>query len=281
MGQERGVIAWMAGNPVAANLLMVVVMIGGLAAINNLTKEVFPTFPTERVTITVPYPGSSPEEVEAGIVRIVEEELLDLIGVKEISSVSREGSGTVTVQMEADTPMSRALVQIKTRIDGIASFPANAEEPIVDEVLYRTRTMNVTVYGELDEYQLKELADSLRDEVLMIPGITQVALRGARDYEISIEVSDTALRRYGLSFDNVVSAVQQRSRDLPGGKLRTSDGSITLRSIGQAYTAEEFAQLTLVTRSDGTVISLGDIASVRDGFEDQPVLTYPVNHQRH
>ncbi|MEH6586654.1 MAG: efflux RND transporter permease subunit [Halioglobus sp.] len=273
MGQERGVIAWMAGNPVAANLLMIVVMVGGLAAINNLTKEVFPTFPTERVTITVPYPGSSPEEVEAGIVRIVEEELLDLIGVKEISSVSREGSGTVTVQMEADTPMSRALVQIKTRIDGIASFPANAEEPIVDEVLYRTRTMNVTVYGELDEYQLKELADSLRDEVLMIPGITQVALRGARDYEISIEVSDTTLRRYGLSFDNVVSAVQQRSRDLPGGKLRTSDGSITLRSVGQAYTAEEFAQLTLVTRSDGTVISLGDIASVRDGFEDQPVLT--------
>lgn len=273
MGQERGVIAWMANNPVAANLLMLVVMIGGLAAINNLTKEVFPSFPTERVTITVPYPGSSPEEVEAGIVRIIEEEVLDLVGVKEISSVSREGSGTVTVQMEAGTLMSRALVQIKTRVDGIASFPANAEEPIVDEVLYRTRTMNVSVYGDLDEYQLKDLADNLRDEVLNIPGITQVALRGARNYEISIEVSDTALRRYGLSFDNVVSAVQQRSRDLPGGKLRTDEGSITLRSVGQAYTAEEFADLTLVTRSDGTVLSVGDIATVRDGFEEQPVLT--------
>ncbi len=212
MGQERGVIAWMANNPVAANLLMIVVMIGGLAAINNLTKEVFPTFPTERITITVPYPGSSPEEVESGIVRIIEEEMLDLVGVKEISSVSREGSGTVTIQMEAGTPMSRALVQIKTRVDGIASFPANAEEPIVDEVLYLTRTMNVSVYGNLNEYQLKELADSLRDEVLNIPQITQVKMRGARDYEVSIEVSDTALRRYGLSFDDVVSAVQQRNQ---------------------------------------------------------------------
>ncbi|WP_239017303.1 efflux RND transporter permease subunit [Seongchinamella sediminis] len=262
----------MANNPVAANLLMIVVMIGGLAAITDLTKEVFPTFPTERVTITVPYPGSSPEEVEAGIVRIIEEELLDLVGVKEISSISTEGSGTVTVQMEAGTPMSRALVQIKTRVDGISSFPANAEEPIVDELLFRTRTMNVSAYGDLNEFQLKELADTLRDELLMIPGITQVSTRGVRDYEISIEVSDTALQRYGLSFDDVVSAIQLRSRDLPGGKLRTSDGSITLRSVGQAYTAAEFAELSLVNRSDGTSLRLRDVATVRDGFEDQPVL---------
>ena len=272
-GAERGVIAWMANNPVAANLLMIVVILGGLSAINNLTKEVFPTFPTETITITVPYPGSSPEEVEAGILRIVEEEVQDIVGVKEISSVAREGSGTVTVQMEAGTPMSRALVQVKTRVDGIASFPANAEEPIVDEVLARTRAMNLTVYGDLDEYQLKELGDDLRDEVLSIPGITQVTLEGARDYEISIEVSDTALRRYGLSFDDVVMAVQQRSRDLPGGRLRTGEGAITLRSVGQAYTAEEFSGLTLVTRADGTVLTLGDVATVRDGFEDQPILT--------
>ena len=270
---ERGVVAWMASNPVAANLLMIVVMLGGLAAINSLTKEVFPTFPTERITITVPYPGSSPEEVEAGIVRILEEELQDLIGVEEISSVAREGSATVTVQMEAGTPMSRALVQVKTRVDGIASFPANAEEPIVDEVLFRTRAMNLTVYGDLDEYQLKELADELRDEVLMIPGISQVDLQGARDYEVSIEVSDSALRRYGLSFDDVVRAVQERSRDLPGGKLRTDEGAITLRSVGQAYTSEQFGRLTLVTRPDGTALTLEDVAAVRDAFEDQPVLS--------
>ncbi|PLW70490.1 AcrB/AcrD/AcrF family protein [Pseudohalioglobus lutimaris] len=263
----------MANNRVAANLLMLMVFVGGLAAIENLTKEVFPTFPTEAITITVPYPGSAPEEVEAGIVRVIEEELQDLVGIEEISSVSREGSGTVTVQMLPGTPMSRALVQVKTRVDGIASFPADAEEPIVDEVLAKTRTMNLTVYGDLDEHQMRELADQLRDEVLMLPGISEVSLNGARDYEISIEVSDAELQRYGLSFDSVVNAVRQQSRDLPGGKLRTAQGAITLRSVGQAYTAQEYARVPLVTRSDGTLLQLGDVATVRDGFEEQPVLT--------
>jgi multidrug efflux pump subunit AcrB len=263
----------MANNPVAANLLMLVVMVGGLASINNLTKEVFPTFPTERITVTVPYPGSSPEEVEAGIVRIIEEEVQDIPGVKEISSVAREGSGTVTVQMQAGTPMASALVQVKTRVDGIASFPADAEEPVVEETLARISAMYLSLYGDLDEYQLRELVEEIRDEVLQIPGISQVSLRGARDYEISIEVSDTALRRYGLSFDDVVRAVQQRSRDLPGGRLRTAVGGITLRSVGQAYSAEEFSRINLITRGDGTVLTLGDVATVRDGFEEQPVLT--------
>lgn len=270
---EKGIIAWMANNPVAANLLMVVVIIGGLGSINNLTKEVFPSFPTELITVTVPYPGSSPEEVEAGIVRVIEEEIQDIVGIKEISSVATEGVGTVSVQMEAGTEMSRALSQVKTRVDGIASFPADSEEPVVDEVIFRMRAMNVTIYGELDEYQLKGLADSMRDEILLIPGISQVSVVGVRDHEVSIEVSDTALRRYGLSFDNVVNAVRQRSKDLPGGRLRTTEGSITLRSVGQAYTAEEFSRLTLVNRSDGTLILLGDIATVSDGFDEQPVLS--------
>ncbi len=174
MSNERGVIAWMANNPVAANLLMLVVMVGGLASIFNLTKEVFPTFPAEAITITVPYPGSSPEEVESGIVRIIEEEVQDIVGVKEISSVAREGSGTVTVLMEAGTPMSRALVQVKTRVDGIASFPVNAEEPIVDEVLASTRAMYLSLYGDLNEHQLKELADAVRDELLLIPEVAKV-----------------------------------------------------------------------------------------------------------
>ncbi len=263
----------MANNPVAANLLMIVVMIGGLGSVNNLTKEVFPTFPSERITVTVPYPGSAPEEVEAGIVRVIEEEVQDIVGIKEISSVATEGLGRVSIQMEPGTEMSRALSQVKTRVDGIASFPANAEDPVVDEVISRSRAMNVTVYGALDDYQLKELADSLRDEILMIPGISQVSLIGARDYEISIEVSDTALRRYGLSFDDVVNAVRLRSRDLPGGRLRTTGGAVVLRSVGQAYTAAEFSMLTLVNRSDGTLVLLGDVAQVRDGFEEQPVLS--------
>ncbi len=270
--KERGIIAWMANNPVAANLLMLVVMLGGLGAITDLTKEVFPTFPTEMITVTVPYPGSAPEEVESGIVRVLEEELQDLVGVEEISSVASEGVGVVTIEMEPGSDMAQALVQVKTKVDGIASFPADAEEAVVDEVLFMTRAMNLTLYGNLDEFQLKELADEIRDEVIRLPGISQVEVVGTRDYEITIEVADEALRRYNLSFDDVVTAINLRSRDLPGGKLRTREDSITLRSVGQAYTAEEFAQLNLITRPDGTTLRVGDVARVIDGFEDQPIL---------
>ncbi len=277
--QERGIIAWMAGNPVAANLLMLVVMFGGLASIETITKEVFPTFPSETVTITVPYPGSSPEEVEEGILFKIEEAVQDVVGVDELRSVAREGVGVVTVLLEPGTPMTKALAQIKSRVDGIAAFPLDAEEPIVDEVLVRTSAMRLSLYGELGEAQLKELADQLRDEILLLPGITQVTIKGVREYQISVEVSDAALRRYGLTFDDVVSAVQARSRDLPGGKLRTEMGSVTLRSVGQAYTGEEFSRLTLITRGDGTRITLGDVATIRDGFEEQPVLSR-VNGER-
>lgn len=271
--KETGVIAWMANNPVAANLLMLMVIVGGLVAAQTITKEVFPTFPSEIITITVPYPGSSPEEVESGIVLTIEEEVQDVVGVDKVFSTAREGVAVVTVELEPGTEMTKAFSQIKARVDGISSFPVDAEDPVVDEVLSRTRAMRLTLYGELDEFQLKELADSVRDEILLLPGITQVSIKGARDYEISIEVSDTALRRYGLSFDNVVSMVRQQSRDLPGGKLRTGSGSITLRSVGQAYNEDDFSRLTLISRNDGTRITLGDVASVRDSFEDQPVLS--------
>ncbi|MEH6570286.1 MAG: efflux RND transporter permease subunit [Halioglobus sp.] len=271
--QERGIIAWMAGNPVAANLLMLVVMFGGLASIDVIPKEIFPTFSSETITISVPYPGSSPEEVEDGIVLRVEEEIQDIVGIDEISSIAREGSAVVTVVLEAGTPAAQALSQIKTRVDGIASFPADAEEPIIEEVLYRTRAMRVTLYGELGEAQLKEYADQLRDEILLLPDVTQVSINGSRDYEISIEVSDSALRQYNLSFDSVVNAVRASSRDLPGGKMRTGSGSITLRSVGQVYTGDEYAQLTLITREDGTRILLGDVANISDGFNEQPILS--------
>ena len=149
--QERGLIAWMANNSVAANLLMLVVMVGGLASIGGITKEVFPTFPSDTVTITVPYPGSSPEEVEEGIVRKIEEAVQDIVGIDEIRSVSAEGSGVVTVLLDPGTPMGKTLGQIKTRVDSIAAFPLDAEAPVVDEVLSRTRSMRLTLYGALEE----------------------------------------------------------------------------------------------------------------------------------
>jgi multidrug efflux pump subunit AcrB len=263
----------MASNPIAANLLLVIVLIAGLIAIQGIRKEVFPSFPTDTFTVTVPYPGSSPEEIEQGILLKIEESLRDIVGIKEIRSTAMENVGVVTVEMEVGSDIAKALNQAKVRVDSIPAFPLDAEEPIVEEVISRGPAMRVSVYGDLDEVGLKQLAEQIREEILDLNGISEITLMGERNYEISIEVSSDALRRYGLDFDQVVAAVKSRSRDLPGGSMRTENGSIKLRSVSQAYTGEEFAALSLVTSADGTSIKLGEVARVVDGFEDQPVLS--------
>ncbi len=270
---ERGVIAWMACNPIAANLLMILVMLSGFIALDGIPKETFPRFPSETLTVTVPYPGSSAEEVEEGIVIKIEEEILGIDGIDEISSVSQDGMGLITVQLKPGVSMAKVLSEVKVRVDGISEFPLNAEPPIIAEVLSANRAMQLSLYGALSERQLKELAEEMRDEILLLPEITQVSIRGGRDYEISIEVSDQGLRRYGLHFDDIVAAVRNQSRDLPGGKLRTTQGVISLRSVGQAYTGEEFSELIVVSKQDGTRVTLADVATIRDGFEEQPVLS--------
>ncbi|MEO1082146.1 MAG: efflux RND transporter permease subunit [Pseudomonadota bacterium] len=271
--QMSGAIAWMAQNPVAANLLLLIVVLAGLAAIQTLDKEVFPTFPSETFTVTVPYPGSSPEEVERGIILRVEEAIRDIIGIKEIRSEARESVGIVTVQMEPGSDLTKAVNLAKVRVDGIDSFPEDAEKPIVEEVESATRAISVSLFGDIEQRKLKELSEQVREEILALGNISEVALNGEQEYEISIELSDEKLRRYGLSFDDVVRAVQLSSRDLPGGQMRTDGGAITLRSTSQAYKGNEFEQLTLISRSDGTRIRVGDVATVRDGFEEQPVLS--------
>ena len=270
---EGGPIGWMASNPIAANLLLAIVLIAGYIAVGGIRKEVFPSFPTDTFTVTVPYPGSSPVEVEQGIVLKVEEELRDIVGIEEIRSAAMEGVGVITVEMEAGSDIAKALNQAKVRVDGIRSFPLDAEEPIVEEVISRGFAMRVSLYGDLDENGLKQLTDQVREEILDLDGISEIRMFGERNYELSIEVSSASLRRYGLDFDQVVNAVRSRSRDLPGGTVRTADGTIKLRSVSQAYSGEEFAALTLLARDDGTRIKLGDVATVIDGFEDQPVLS--------
>ena len=263
----------MAYNPVAANLLLIVVVLAGLFAIDGIDKEIFPSFPAETFTVTVPYPGSSPEEVERGIVLRIEEAVRDIVGIKEIRSEAREGVGIVTVQMDPGTDMAQAVNRAKVRVDGIASFPADSEEPIVEEIESATRALRVSLYGDIGARKLKELSERVREEILGLGGISELSIIGERDYEISIELDDEQLRAYGLTFDDVVSAIRRGSRDLPGGVLRTDAGTITLRSVSQAYSGRDFEQLTLIAGRDGTRVRVGDVAVVRDGFAEQPVLS--------
>ena len=268
-----GAVAWMAQNPVAANLLLLIVVLAGLAALQALDKEVFPTFPSETFTVTVPYPGSSPEEVERGIILRVEEAVRDIVGIKELRSEARESVGIVTIIMEPGSDLTKAVNLAKVRVDGISSFPADAEKPIVEEVESATRAMRVSLFGNIEPRKLKELSEQVREEILALGNISEVNLLGEQNYEISIELSDEKLRRYGLSFDDVVLAIQRRSGDLPGGQMRTESGSITLRSTSQAYVGRDFESLNLISRPDGTRIRVGDVATVRDAFEEQPVLS--------
>jgi multidrug efflux pump subunit AcrB len=271
--QRQGIIAWMAHNPVAANLLMAVVFLLGLFSVNNIKKEVFPTFPSEVLSIVVPYPGGSPEEVEESILVKVEEAIEDIDGLKEIRSQATSSAGTVTVIINPGQNINDILNKVTVRVNGISSFPANAEKPIITERLSRSNVIRLSLYGALEEQQLKKLADEIRDELLATKQITQIDIGGTRDYEISIELSKQQLLKHRLSFDDVVKTIRAQSINLPSGIIRSDSGTLSIRTENQAYGAAAFKELILVSRADGTRIKLGDIANINDGFEEQPILS--------
>ena len=264
----RGIIQWFVRNRVAANMLMVVILVAGAVVLPSVRVEVFPEFSTDVVTVSVPYPGAAPEEVEESICRRIEEELQGLAGVKRLRSSAAEGAGAVTVEIERDADVRAVLSDVKVRVDAIDSFPLEAEEPIVQELIPRAQVINVALCGAVEERVLKGLAERVRDDLNALPEITQVSLSTARPYEISIEVGEAELERYGLTFDELARAVRTSSLDLPGGSIDTAGGEILLRTKGQAYIAADFEELVLETRPDGSRLLLGDVATIVDGFAE-------------
>ncbi len=263
-----GVIGWFANNGVAANLLMILIVVGGAVTLLGVKQEVFPEFSSDVVSVRVPYPGAAPEEVEEGVVVRVEERLQSLEGIKEIRSTASENMGTILVEAQQGADLQKLLNDVKSRVDGIDTFPEEAEEPVIEEAVLRRNVVQVAISGDTDERTLKRLADRIREDLLAIPGITQVGLRATREYEISIEVSEEALRKWGLTFAEVAGAVRRSSLDLPGGRVSTAGGDILLRTEGQAYRGEEFERLPLLTLADGSRVELGDVARVVDGFAE-------------
>ena len=264
----KKLVSWFASNGVVANLLMVVILLGGALAVPQIRKEVFPEFSADQISVSVLYPGAAPEEVEEGICIRIEEAVQSLAGVKRITSTASEGMGIVNVEILEGTDARELLDDVKARVDAISTFPEEAEQPVIQEVVPRYQVINVAVSGPADERTLKQVAEQVRDEVVSLSGITQAELSSARPYEVSIEVSEEALLRHGLSFDLVARAIRRSSLDLPGGSIRTQAGEILLRTKSQAYAGEEFRQLTLLSRPDGTRVLLGDVARVVDGFAE-------------
>jgi len=264
----NGLINWFARNPVAANLLMVMLVVSGGFATFTVTSEVFPEFSLDMVTIEVPYLGAAPEEVESAVSVRIEEAIQGIDGIKQITSTASEGMGMVQVELELGADARKVVDDIKSNVDAITTFPIETEKPIIRELTTRQRVVDVAVSGAADELTLKRVAEGVRDDLAAIPAITQAEVTGARPYEISIEVSETALRRHGLRFDDVADAVRRSSLDLPGGSVRAESGEILLRTIGQAYVREDYEDLVIMTGPDGTRLRLADVADVVDGFAE-------------
>lgn len=267
--EREGIIGWFARNPVAANLLMLVIMISGFTSYFSIQKRTFPEFESNAVQITVPYRGAAPAEVEEGVIVKIEEAVADIEGIKEIRSTAMEGAGIVTIEMFTGYDMAKALDDVKLRVDAIPNFPAETEKPVIAEQLFEQQVVWVTLYGaNLDDRTRKTLARQVRDDLMLLPGVRKVNLVGDRPFEIAIELSEANLRKYGLSFDEVAQAVRRSSIDLPGGSVKTEAGDILLRTKGQAYSGHEFEDIVLRTNPDGTRLRLSDVAIVRDEFAE-------------
>ncbi len=264
----QGAIAWMAGNPVASNLAMFVLLVGGIITAFRIQKEVFPDFTLDKVNISVSYPGASPEEVERGIILVIEENIRGVDGVKEVTSKATEGRATVSAELLDGADAQKAYQDIQQEVARITTLPEDAEEPTIELASHKRGVMDLALCGNASESVLRAQAELIRDRLLADEHITQVELDGVRDMEITVSVPREALRKYGLTLSEVASRVGGLALELPGGGIKTKAGEILLRMKERRDYGSQFAQLPVITAADGTVVRLGDIASVTDGFDD-------------
>ena len=265
-------IAWFARNHVAANLLLITILIAGLFSLSNrIPLEVFPSFATDRINVTVSLRGATPEDVEKSISIRIEEAIQDLEGIKQIASRSQEGSSAVNIEVESGYDPREMLADIKSRVDEINTFPADAEKPVVSLATRKRDVIAVTVASIYSEKETREYAEKVLDDLLNNPEITQVELKGVRNYEVSIEIPQNKLRQYDLTIEQISSAISNSSTDISAGNLRTRGGDVLLRSKGQAYRKDEFEKIAIKTNVDGSIIRLSDIAIIQDAFEEMPV----------
>ena len=264
----KGPIAWMAAHSVAANLLMLICLAGGFFLLTKTTKEVFPTFTLDTVSISMSYPGASPEEVEQALVLALEDAVRDVDGVGEITSSAREGSASLTIEVLDPDEMIRISQDIQSATDRISTFPVEAEDLTISVNSRRRDVMELALYGNLNEHALREAAEQLRDRLQANPDIGPVELTGVKDMEIHIEISQADLRRYNLTLPEISSRIQTIALELGGGSLKTDRGEILVRMSERRDYAREFQNIPIITMDNGSQVLLGDIATINEGFED-------------
>jgi len=258
----------MADNHVAANLLMIALIIGGLVSAFKIKQEVFPEFALDIVKVTVAYPGATPEEVEEGIILAVEEEVRALENIDRVTSIALEGRTTIIAELVTGVDANYMLQEIKSAVDRITSLPEDAERPVISLQSRRREVIRLALTGNFDDRTMYDMASHMRDELADLPEITQVELRGVREPEVSVEVPRHRLRAYGLTLGDIAGAIREQSVDIPAGGIKTKGGEVLLRTKERRDYAGEFAGISLVSRKDGTEVKLGDIATIREGFAE-------------
>ena len=266
-------LEWMAANHVAATLLLLGFAVGGLFLSFTVKQEVFPEIALDRVVISVSYPGASPEEVEEGIILKVEESIGGVDGIKEILATAAEGLATISAVVDTGANADRVLQDIKSEVDRITTFPVDAEKPVISKALIRNEVISVVVYGPAGERALRQWAERVRDDLLALPEITQAELVGVRPYEISIELEETTLRRHRLTLEEVAALVRKSSQDIPGGTIKSDGGEILLRTKERRYLGREYEEIVIRSDPGGLLLRLGELATVRDGFEDMDLIS--------
>jgi len=263
----RGLISWFISNPVAANLLMVVLLVGGGLSASNLQRQVFPTISPGTVVVTVPYPGATPAEVEEGITRRVDEAVLGIDGIKRVRSTAAENQASIVIETNDFANVQLVKDDIESAVDRLSDFPPeNAEAPTIVAPQPTGGVVTLVVVGDVEPMTLRKAAEQVERDLLTQPGISLVSLEGDRDLEISIEVGEATLRRFNLSFEDVANAVRRSSLDLAGGSINSQSGEILLRTNQKRQSGREFESVVVRSQSDGSVITLADIATIRDGF---------------
>lgn len=275
----KEIIATYARNTVFANILLVLIILSGIIASATMIREFFPEFSLDIITVTVAYPGANPEEVEEGISRKIESSIEGLEGIKQFTTRSNENISVTTIEVKEDYDVDRVLDKIRSNVDGIDTFPVDAEKPIITNLTLKDSVMIFALSGNMSERRLKEWAEVTKDEILLLPEVSQVTVFGIRDYEISIEISEEKLRRFGLTFNQIIDAVRRDNLNLAGGTIRTKGEEIRIRTIGRKYTGEELSKIVVVAKATGEIITLDKVANIKDGFTEEPIIA-TINGER-
>ncbi len=266
----KKILTSFARNTVFANITLVIIFLAGGMAVSSMLKETFPEFSLDTISITVPYPGADPEEVEEGVCLKIEEAIEGLEGVKQYTTTSSEGVGFAWIEVKESYDVGDVLDKVRNKVNAISTFPVDAEKPVVSEFVLRDLVSFLYLSGDMSERQLKEWAEETKDEIRNLPDISQVAVYGARDYEISIEVSEEKLQQYGLSFDMVTNAIRRSSLNLIGGTIKTREEEIRVRTQERKYSDKEMASIVVLAKPSGELITLDRIAQIKDGFIEDP-----------